>query len=533
MTKKGNKTAILTVLLMIFATLCAKATGMLRQMMLASIFAAGMEGVAFSAASKIPLAIFDMLFSTAILGSFLPIYRGHLSADAPRAKRFSSAFFTFTGLLTAMISLLGILLARPIIALAAPNLDEATATLAVALLRIMFPAMIFAGMAYTLIGILQSHEKFLLPASVSAISNTIIIVYLLFCGKIEDKTTAVWGLAIAYLLSWAAQFFALMIPLLHTHQMPRISAKFQNEDLILAGKRTPPVMLGAWLIPMTTLIANAFSSYIDGNTIEAGALKGAAIVVFENAFSVFSIAGGLMTYGICNYLFPKLSAKFAGGDEEGFGASARMGLFISLAVTLPIAIFVFLLSDEIIHVLYFRGSFTKGLADAAATSLRTLSLALPAYSIIEFLSRIAYSCGKVKYPMAGAICGILAGFLSAGIFALLHALSVFTVALSAVIGLTAAAGIQLLLARRTVFRERRQGELSKHAIWLFGVAISAFVMTATHIFLKKIMEKSGTFQNLVIIAIVFLLGSMVYLIWIFLFRNLFFSKFTSGKEDTL
>ena len=70
MIKKENNRAVFTVLLMIAATLGAKATGMLRQMMTASIFAAGMEGVAFSAAAKIPFAIFDMLFSTAILGSF-------------------------------------------------------------------------------------------------------------------------------------------------------------------------------------------------------------------------------------------------------------------------------------------------------------------------------------------------------------------------------------------------------------------------------------------------------------------------------
>ena len=81
--KKRNlfHNAGLTVTVMMVATLFAKALGLVRQMMTAGIFAASMEGIAFSAASKIPLAIFDMLFSTAILGAFLPIYKGRLQED--------------------------------------------------------------------------------------------------------------------------------------------------------------------------------------------------------------------------------------------------------------------------------------------------------------------------------------------------------------------------------------------------------------------------------------------------------------------
>ncbi len=532
MIKQESKKAILTVFLMIFATLGAKALGMLRQMMMAGIFAAGMEGVAFSAASKIPFAIFDMLFSTAILGTFLPIYRGHLLSDEARAKKFASSFFTFTGIVTAAAALLGVFFARPIVLLAAPNLDEETVVLAAKLLRIMFPAIIFAGGTYTLIGIMQSHDKFLLPAMISAVSNLLILVYLSICIKSENKTSAIYGLAIVYLVSWAVQFFTLAVPLLRARHMPRISREIGNADLILAEKRALPVMFGAWLIPMTTLTANAFSSYIDISTIETGAVQGAAIVVFENAFSVFSIAGGLMTYGICNYLFPKLSAKFASGDRDGFGASARMGLFISLAVTLPVAIAVFLLSDEIISLLYLRGNFTLGLANAAALSLKALSLALPAYSTVEFLSRTSYSCGKVKYPLVGALIGIAAGVLSSLVFALTDTLSVFTVALSAALGLILSALTELLCLRRFLFARIKKAYLTKSCIWLIGISLSAFVMAIIHFALKNFMQNPTAFQNLVIIAIVFLFGFMVYLIWIFLFRNQFFSKTSSGKEDT-
>ncbi|MBQ8496335.1 MAG: murein biosynthesis integral membrane protein MurJ [Clostridia bacterium] len=502
-----------TVAVMILATLLSKALGLVRQMMTAAIFAASMEGIAFSTASRLPLAIFDMLFSTAVVGAFLPIYKGNLSSDKERAKRFSSSFLTTVTLVTAAVSLLGILFAEPLIALSAPDLDEKTASLAVTLLRIMFPSMIFAGAAYTLVGILQSHESFILPALVSAISNLVMIVYLLFCKTPVDQTAAI-GFAFAYLISWLAQFLTLAVPLFRKGFLPSPTARLNDPDTMLALRRSLPVMFGSWLIPMITLAAGAFSSFIPGGVIENGAQTGAAIVVYENAFSVFSIAAGLLTYGVCNYIFPKLSARAANKDGEGFSRLIQNGLFASAALILPITIFVFLLSDEIVTLLYMRGAFSAGLAAAAGKSLRMLSLAMPAYGIIELLSRVCYSDGKVRLPMLSSFCGIASALTAFFIFRLTDMLSVETVALSVAIGLSAAALTLYILCAR-FFTDMHKGMcFSKYILLLTGCAVSGVVMFFSKLFLEHFLNFSGAFQNFITIAIVFITGFMVYLIWL-------------------
>ncbi len=522
--KKGRNQAVFTIIFMVFATLFSKVLGLFRTTMTASIFAAGVEGIAFSAASKIPFALFDMLFSSAILGSFVPIYCGHLLSDEKRARAFSSSFFTFTGCITAITAVFGVIFARPILSLAAPNLDAETFALAVSLLRIMFPSVIFAGMAYTVIGVMQSHERFLLPAMISAVSNAVILLYLVICMGWEEKRTAVLGLAAVYLISWIVQFLTLAIPLIRSHNMPSVSLKFTDSDLICAQKRALPVMFGAWLIPMITLTANAFSSYIDTNTIGLHLVQGAAIVVFEHAFSVFSIAGGLMTYGICNYLFPKLSAKFSKGDKDGFSSSARMGLALSLLITIPLTSAIFITSDEIIRFLFFRGDFTKELADAAARSLKMLSLALPAYSTLEFLSRTAYSGGHVKIPLIGTAIGILSAWTSSLFFLQTKALSVSSVAFCAGLGIVLCALTDFLLSLRLLAVSFTRILFKKFCIWFIGTMLSAWTMQVFHEFLKKFFRNAAAFENLLTIAIVFIFGFMVYLIWIFLFRHFLFSK---------
>ena len=498
-----------TVAAMIGVTLFSKALGLLRQMMTASIFAATPEGIAFSAASGIPLAVFDMLFSTAVLGSFLPIYKGKLTSDSKGAQAFSSSFLTAIVLVTSAVALLGILFARQILLLAAPELDGETAALAVILLRMMFPAVVFAGAAYTLVGVLQSHERFLLPASVSAISNLVMILYLVFCPTPIGRNSVI-GFSAAYLISWAVQFLTLAVPLIKERRFPKPVKRILTPDTKLAAKRSLPVMFGSWLIPMTSLIAKSFASFIDGNTIEAGAHAGTAIVVYENAFSVFTIAAGLLTYGICNYIFPKLSERIAKGDEKGFAHLIGKGTFASLALILPICAAVFVLSDEIVELLYLRGSFTQGLATAAADALRIFSFAMPAYGMTELFSRVCYSGGKVRFPMVASLGGISVSLILDAVFLHFDKLSVKTVALAVVLGQTAACGILLLFC----FFGKKNFNLKKIALILPGGVLCGISMWVSRNFLIQILHFSKTFQNFLIITIVFAVGFMVYLIWL-------------------
>lgn len=524
--EKSTKKAGLTVAAMILATLLSKFLGMLRQIMIAGIFADSMEGVAFAAASKIPFAIFDMLFSSAVLGSFIPIYRGSLATEPERAKKFSSSFFTVIVTVTAGIAVLGMIFSKEILFLSVPNLDKETAALAANLLRIMFPAMIFAGIAYTLIGILQSHESFLLPSLVSAVSNLVIIGFLAAGAKL-DSTSAVYGLAAAYLISWAVQFFTMAIPLWRYHRFPRLCADLKNSDMRLSVKRSIPVMFGSWLIPVGTLTATFFSSYIRAQT------SGAAIVIFDYAFSVYSIIAGVLTYGVCNYIFPKLSEKSAAGDTKGFAVSVRRGLGVSILLILPVAAGTFLLSGEGIRLLYLHGDFTEELAVSVAAALQMLTIAMPAYCIIEFVCRVFYSCGKVKYPVYAAFCGMFTGILFSLVFLLTETLTFITVALANALGQIAAAAALLILCRRIFPGTLERCMWKKATAAGISFVASTAVMAFCHHVLSEIFVNFGALGNFLIIAIVFLAGVVVYLICMILTKIISFPTSEPKRGERL
>ena len=60
------------------------------------------------------------------------------------------------GLLSAVLSVLGILFAGPLVSLFADGYDAQTAELAVSLTRVMFPTVLFTGVAFSFVGVLQS-----------------------------------------------------------------------------------------------------------------------------------------------------------------------------------------------------------------------------------------------------------------------------------------------------------------------------------------------------------------------------------------
>lgn len=80
-------------------------------------------------------------------------------------------------LLTAVLTVLGILFAQPLVTLFADGYDPQTAELAASLTRVMFPTVLFTGVAFSFVGILQAMDRFNIPALISTVSNLVIIGY--------------------------------------------------------------------------------------------------------------------------------------------------------------------------------------------------------------------------------------------------------------------------------------------------------------------------------------------------------------------
>jgi putative peptidoglycan lipid II flippase len=484
---------------MISATLFSKALGLLRNMILAWTLGAKAEAAAFAAASRIPGALFDLLFSAAIAACFIPAYNKAGAESETEAGDFSAAFFGAVLLFSAVLSCVGVLFAPQIIAFSAPGLTGETADLAARLLRIMFPMVVFAAGAYTLTGILQSMGAFLLPASVSAISNAFTVIYLLFAGK----SFSVYALAAVYVFSWLLQFLTLALPLLAKRRLPCPKINFSCKKLRACLSSVPKIMAGSLLSPALLLAAAFFASFVSER----------AFVLYDYAHGIYAIAAGITVYGIGNFTFPRLSRFFAQGEQKEAERELARALCAVFAVTLPVAASVAVLSRDAVLLLYGRGSFGAELIPVCAGALGILSSAMPAGAAAEIFSRAFYASGKNGAP-AKAACTAISVCIAANAISLFFGAGLFGICAA----FSAAVWAHALSLLRFAVREFQEALRAARKIallapaFLLCTAIMAFLAKKTEFF-SSFPETIATFLK---IAIVFTVGNVIYLICIYI-----------------
>ena len=161
-------------------TLIAKVLGLLRDIVFANFYGTGFEATAYFTAIKIPTQIVDLVLSSAIVSTFVPVFNEIMQKDGKdKANLFAGNFINVITLVATVISIVGIVFAPQIVNFLAGGFDIQTYNLTVELIRITFPMIIFTAMAFSFVGFLQSYGEFNIPAMISGISNLVVIAFLL------------------------------------------------------------------------------------------------------------------------------------------------------------------------------------------------------------------------------------------------------------------------------------------------------------------------------------------------------------------
>lgn len=502
---KSKSKPVTTVIIMMAATVIAKLLAVVRNMIQANIYGTGMEANALTQASNLSFTFFDMFLIAAITGCFIPIYNSFPQDDNTEADKFANVFFNIILLITGILALFGIIFAEPIINTLGSKLDGSTRELAVTLLRIMFPMVIFVGTSFTLVGILQSKGQFIVPALMSAISNAGFVIYLLFFNNYFGKN-GIYGLAVTYLIAWLIQFITLLVPLLRNGFKFKFILDFKNPALIRTFKMAPPIMVGSWLMSFTLISGIHFAPYV-GN-----------VTVFDYAYNTYIIIVNILTISLCNYVFPTLAKLSAHGDSEEFNNIVRTGLTSVFAIIIPFMFMVFILSGEGISVLYLRGEFNAADAYQTANTLKTMAIAMPAFSFTEILNRAFYSKNMAKIPMTATLIGIAVNIITAVVMIQIKGVGVEVIGLSVAIAQIAAA-VTLLISLCRKIKGIINKKIIINIIKILAAGIVSFcVITLIRNIIGNNPYDAGDLRNIFVMAVIFIVGASVYAGGLFIAR---------------
>ena len=390
MAEKQNNAAK-TISVVMLVTLLGKVLGLVRDMLVGRTYGTSMEAIAYETASRLPVTVFDLVIGGVVTTAFIPVYNSLMVKKGRQdALDFARAYVNLILVITTGIALLGMVFAAPLVEFMAPELDSPTHALAVRLTRILFPMVIFTGLAFSFVGYLQSGGEYNIPAVISLLSNGIMVGYLLtlnrFCGIV--------GLAAAMLLGWAAQAMVQVPALKRLGYSHRFRTPLWSPSIRRAMGNALPILLSTWTTPVCTLINTRLASGIE---------NGRGITALGYANRLYTILVGLFSFVATNLLFPYLSRAAAAGDTDENDRLMRISVRTLVFLIAPITVGIFLLAEPFIALLFESDVFTADDTALTAEALSAFALSMVFLAVNEVLIKGFFAAEETKIPMVSAL----------------------------------------------------------------------------------------------------------------------------------
>ncbi len=394
--KNNNQKSSLakSAVIMGFIILLSKILGLVRDMMVASAYGTTEAAIAYETASKLPITVFDFILGGVVTSAFIPVYnRLAVEKDKKSAVSFASSYVNMILAVTVSLSVIGCVFAPHLVSFIAPELSESTAALAASLTRIMFPMVIFVGLAFTFVGFLQSEGEYNIPALISLVSNLIMIGYLLILGDRFGVT----GLSFAMLIGWGAQAAVQIPSALKKGFRWSIKSPVNTPEIGRAAKNTLPILIATWTTPVCNLINTRLASGIDG---------GRAITALGYGNRLYTIIVGLFSFVATNLLFPHFARAAASGHSGENDHLTRTSIKTLSFIIMPISVGVAVLSEQFVSLIYENGTFNSSDTAITAEALRFYAVGMVFAAISEVLTKAFFAIEKTKLPMISSIASM-------------------------------------------------------------------------------------------------------------------------------
>ncbi len=431
--------------LVALGTLGSRLLGAVRDAVIAASFALGATD-AFFVAWTIPNTLRRVLGEGAVSAAFIPLFSEADEQDGREAaRRYFARFFGALLLLLLAVSAVGAATAPlwATVYAAGYRHDPTKFATTVELTALVFPYILFAGVAALLSGALNALGRFLLPSFSPALLNlSLIAAPIAFVPiAIQLGLSPVAGLAIGALVGGAMQVL-VQLPSLRREGMPALpsfalrDARVRQSLLLMA-----PLLLGTGVHQINILLSRLFASYLP---------TGAQSYLYYGQRLV-EIPQGMFAMAVASAALPSLARLRSQEKHEEARDALRYSVQLSLFVAIPAAVALAVLAEPTVTVIFGRGAFAHGAVVQTARSLVWLAAGVWAVAISHALTRMYYAYNDTRTPVWCAAANLVTFVaLSAKLgFSLGH--------VGLAIATTGAAMVQLLLL--ALLLRRRTGPL--------------------------------------------------------------------------
>ncbi|VXD02608.1 conserved hypothetical protein; putative inner membrane protein [Pseudomonas sp. 8Z] len=455
-------------------TMLSRVLGFVRDTIIARTFGAGVASDAFVVAFKLPNLLRRIFAEGAFSQAFVPILAEYKMQQGEEAARTFVAYIS--GLLTlvlALVTALGVLAAPWIVWVSAPGFagDAERFELTTDLLRVTFPYILLISLSSLAGAILNTWNRFSVPAFVPTLLNVSMIVFALFLAPYFDPPIMALGWAV--LVGGLAQ---LLWQLPHLRRigmlvLPRLNLRDSGVWRVL--KQMGPAIFGVSVSQISLIINTVFASFLVAGSVSW----------MYYADRLMELPSGVLGVALGTILLPALSKTYASQDRDEYSRLLDWGLRLCFLLVLPCTLALAILAEPLVVSLFQYGKF--GAEDALMTqqALVAYAVGLLALILIKILAPGFYAQQNIKTPVRIAIVSLLATQA-------MNALFVFGLQLAHV-GLALSISLAACLNAGLLYWQLRRGDIFRPqpgwAMFLLKLVLAVAVMVAALLGMLQIM----------------------------------------------
>ncbi|MEX6501638.1 murein biosynthesis integral membrane protein MurJ [Pseudomonas zhanjiangensis] len=380
-------------------TMLSRVLGFVRDTIIARIFGASVASDAFVVAFKLPNLLRRIFAEGAFSQAFVPILAEYKTQQGDEATRTFVAYVS--GLLTlvlALVTLVGILAAPWIVWISAPGFaDEPDRfSLTTDLLRVTFPYILLISLSSLAGAVLNTWNRFSVPAFVPTLLNVSMIVFALWLTPYFNPPIMALGWAVL-----VGGLLQLLYQLPHLKKigmlvLPRLNLKDMGVWRVL--RQMGPAIFGVSVSQISLII----------NTIFASFLVAGSVSWMYYADRLMELPAGVLGVALGTILLPALSKTHASADRQEYSRLLDWGLRLSFLLALPSAVALAVLAEPLTVSLFQYGKFAAHDALMTQRALMAYAVGLLGIILVKILAPGFYARQNIRTPVRIAVVTLVA-----------------------------------------------------------------------------------------------------------------------------
>jgi len=373
-------------------TMLSRVMGLLRDIVFARVIGADAMADAFFVAFKIPNFFRRLFAEGAFSQAFVPVLAEYREKGSEAAVR--ALIDRVAGMLGSALIALTVLvvIASPLVTglfafgfwLDHPDKFDAASSM----LRITFPYLLLISLTGLAGAILNSYDRFAVPALTPILLNVSMIIAALVVAPWFDAP--VYALAWGVLAAGVLQLLFQLPFLARIHMIPRPVMDWRDEGVVRVLRLMAPAIFGVSVSQINLLLDTMIASFLPTGSI--------SWLYYSDRLAELPL--GVFGVAIATVILPSLSRQHAADTLEKFNSTLDWALRMILLIAIPAALALIILAEPILLTLFYYGDVMTSRDIAMATlSLRAYAVGLVAFMLIKVLAPGYYARQDIKTPV--------------------------------------------------------------------------------------------------------------------------------------